>query len=500
MLQLKNKLMLILTTILVAISVITHFFHRIVNMFGMSMQHNNNDMILNLMLIIPIVTLAISYFLYKKKFKINYIPWLIMFTLTFSSISMIAGGNGMLEYHFSIFTVVAILAYYDEINLIIVMTTLFSIQHILGVLVIPQLVFGKSSYSFGMMMYHAFFLLLTAGATIMQILNKKKYTAILENEKEERIKLIKNTVTELTNTTKDTYSISKELLTSTEKTKSISGNILNKIEDVNSGVRIQLEGANQTGQSMIDMSQGIIQLASDSTQISCDAINMSRQAKEGFEQIEKTIAQINQIYKSAESSAVDVKRLSEQSNKINNITEVITNIAKQTNLLSLNASIEAARAGESGKGFAVVADEVRKLAEQSTDSAAQISKLIADIDINTNSVVDSINNQMKDVSIGKILIDETGITFKTIMQGTESLTNLIQDLTALSEEMSAQSEEVTAYVGKMKDIAEDTSSHSQSVEGSAKEQLGDVENNLKLVNTLKKLSGKLEVLIEKLNI
>jgi len=501
MLQLKNKLMIILTTILVVISVITHFLHRVINMFGMTMGKNNtNNMILNLILIVPVVTLVISYYFYKKKPEHSYIPWLIMFTLTFSSMSMIAGGNGMMEYHFSIFTVVAILAYYDDIKPIIVMTVLFAIHHILGVLFVPELVFGRSTYSFGMMMYHAFFLILTAVATIIQILNKKKYTGNLENEREEKIKLIKNTIMELTNTTKDTYSVSQELLTSTERTKNISSNIIDKMIDVNGDSRTQLDGAKQTGQSMTDMTQGILQLANDSTQISSDAINMSRQAKEGFVQIEKTIAQINQIYKSAESSAKDVKKLSEQSNKINNITEVITSIAQQTSLLSLNASIEAARAGESGKGFAVVADEVRKLADQSTESASQISKLITNIEIDTNSVVDSINKQMKDVSIGKLLIDETGVTFKGIMQGTNRLTNLIQDLTALSEEMSAQSEEVTAYVKKMKDIAEKTSSNSQSVETSAKEQLGDVENNLKLVNTLNGLSGKLETLIEKLHI
>jgi methyl-accepting chemotaxis protein len=69
-----------------------------------------------------------------------------MFTLTFSSMSIITGRNGMVEYHFSIFMVAAMLAYYENITLIIVMTTLFAVQHVSGVFFIPQLVFGTDSY------------------------------------------------------------------------------------------------------------------------------------------------------------------------------------------------------------------------------------------------------------------------------------------------------------------------------------------------------------------
>jgi len=501
LLKQKNKLMLTLSIIVVVVSLVTHFLNTVLHIFGMSMIQASSDILmLNLIIIVPILTLGIAFYLYKREYEHNLIPWFIMFTLTFSSISIIAGGNGMLEHHFSIFMVLAILSYYDDIKLVIVMTVLFAVQHVVGVLFLPLLVFGSSSYPFGMMLYHAFYLVLTAGATMFQILNKQKYTGILEKEKEKKNELITSVISELSNTNKDTYSVSKELLSSTEKTKNISRDIINKIDNVNNGAKTQLKGAEQTQQSMRDMSQGIIQLANDSSKISNDAIDMSKQAKKGFEQIEKTIAQINQIYESAEASAEGVNKLSEQSIKINNITEVITRIAEQTNLLALNASIEAARAGEAGKGFAVVADEVRKLAEQSTSSASEITKLILDIQLDTNSVVGSINKQMKDVSIGKILIDETGVSFNGILQNTEGLTNSIQDLTALSEEMSAQSEEIIAYVDQMKYIAETANSHSQSVADSANEQLVDVENNLNTVNTLNGLSGKLEVLIKKMNI
>ncbi|HEY8804568.1 MAG TPA: hypothetical protein VIM42_05565, partial [Clostridium sp.] len=95
MLKLKNKLMLILSLIILSISVITHFLHRVIHIFGMSMaQNNNNDIVLNLLLIAPIVTLVIAFSLYRNEHEHYLIPWSIMLTLTFSSMSMISGGNG----------------------------------------------------------------------------------------------------------------------------------------------------------------------------------------------------------------------------------------------------------------------------------------------------------------------------------------------------------------------------------------------------------------------
>jgi len=85
-------------------------------------------------------------------------------------------------------------------------------------------------------------------------------------------------------------------LISTEKTKTISSDIINKVEDVNRGAKKQLTDVEQTRRLMMDISFGIEQLANNSTKISNDAIDMSAEAKKGFDQIENTIAQINQIY------------------------------------------------------------------------------------------------------------------------------------------------------------------------------------------------------------
>src|SRR5690606_15069278 len=135
------------------------------------------NVITNIFLILPILVFISALFLYLKKRDHSLIPPLNTLAITFASMSMIAGGEGMIEYHFSIFMVIAMIGYYERAGLIIVMTVLFAVQHIAGYLFLGEYVYGSNGYPFSMVLMHALFLLGTSSAIIWQIIQKNKLLA-----------------------------------------------------------------------------------------------------------------------------------------------------------------------------------------------------------------------------------------------------------------------------------------------------------------------------------
>lgn len=137
-----------------------------------------------------------------------------------------------------------------------------------------------------------------------------------------------------------------------------------------------------------------------------------------------------------------IEALSEKSRSIVGIVESINSIARQTNLLSLNASIEAARAGEAGRGFAVVAEQIRQLADQSAASAGEIQKIIDDIIKNTGEVV----------SIAKDAEATVEFQEQAVSQTTESFLNMDKQIHALLDSVA----EISSNMRNMEDARNTT--------------------------------------------
>jgi len=269
---------------------------------------------------------------------------------------------------------------------------------------------------------------------------------------------------------------SQHIISSTEELNSGVGMISESTNMVTTWVSQMVKGTEKQVQGSIDstrtieeMSIGIGRIAEGANTVTENSHVSTEEAKKGNAAVKDAITQMSDIAKYVEESTHSIQALEEKSKEINQIIGVITDIASQTNLLALNAAIEAARAGEQGKGFAVVADEVRKLAEQSRQSAEQISSLLLEIQRETDRAVGITMKSSKEAKKGMEIVEETGQVFARILTSAEKVSAEMEDVSASAQQLYASSEEVIASVEEMNQIAKEVASTSDAVNKSTSE-------------------------------
>ena len=205
-------------------------------------------------------------------------------------------------------------------------------------------------------------------------------------------------------------------------------------------------------------------LARDTEQYSSAAATL---ATSGETQVAEAAREMTLIAEQATSAAQMIRSLESRATDISKITDVIKEIAAQTNLLALNAAIEAARAGEQGRGFAVVADEVRKLAERTSSATEEITGMTGAIQSDTAAAVDTMDKSLPQIEHGVALARQAEQSLREIRAGAVATLERIREVALATQEQSAASTAIAQQVETIAQMVEETSASTQQTAESA---------------------------------
>ncbi|GIM45629.1 putative methyl-accepting chemotaxis protein [Collibacillus ludicampi] len=333
----------------------------------------------------------------------------------------------------------------------------------------------------------------------IQIRSNHEFDQLAEsfNHMSESLRTIINQVRE---TADHVAASSIELRASAEQTSQSTEQVALAIQEVANGTENQTQSAEESARAMEEMAVGISRIAESSSVVSEAASETMHQAEEGNRLVQNTVKQMKSISDSVKRSEESILNLVERAKEIEKIVELITHIANQTSLLALNAAIEAARAGELGRGFSVVADEVRKLAEQTAESAKQITHLIQETQKDTKTSVDFMGQVKKEVESGLTVAQESERTFARIFDSVNRIAGQIQEVAATTKQLSGGSQQVAASVGEMARVSQETAAHSQNVAAITEEQLASMEEIGSSTENLEKMVEELQALIQRFKV
>ncbi|MDP4182626.1 MAG: methyl-accepting chemotaxis protein [Bacillota bacterium] len=248
-------------------------------------------------------------------------------------------------------------------------------------------------------------------------------------------------------------------------------------EQISIAVSELAKGASEQAQSTETGNDKLVNIINDIRRITSDmkATNeLAENAKEKVLSGEVTVQdqrlKMDQSKQASKKVSSAVSLLSQKSEEIGLILDVIKSISEQTNLLALNAAIEAARAGEQGKGFAVVSEEIRKLAEESNKSTIKIRDLIKSIQVDVNETVEDIENAVSSLSSQEEALGLTEQTFEDIKETVNTITNKVNIISRLSDELVVNAESIGSEIQMIASTAEEMAAGTEEVSASSEHQ------------------------------
>jgi methyl-accepting chemotaxis protein len=282
-----------------------------------------------------------------------------------------------------------------------------------------------------------------------------------------------------------------EILIASNEMNSSTSEIASSIGEISQGAQRQVSKVDESSQLIEEVLSSTMVMGEKAEAINSAAKKVNENSTHGLKVINQIEVGIREITGIASKTNTSVEVLTQRSVQINRVVGIINEIASQTNLLALNAAIEAAQAGDAGRGFAVVAEEIRKLAESSRKSTKEIEKLIADIQSDTKTTAQLINDMTVSIGGSEKASIEASTAFKEITNSAGQNLDLSIIIVDSVKQQIANIRTVVSNTESIVVVAEQTAAGTEEAAASASELASGMTNLTKRLDKINDIASDL---------
>lgn len=273
--------------------------------------------------------------------------------------------------------------------------------------------------------------------------------------------------------------------------------IAKALEQISHGAEIQADMAGKGSTLIHELAVSVELVAKRARESAQSARDTTATAQQGNELVKQTMELMKEFLNTVEYTGQQFAELNGKLQQVGKIADIIVEIARQTNMLALNASIEAVRAGEYGKGFTVVAEEVRKLADGTSRSASEIIELVSLIKEDSVKVRETFASSSRQINEGKKKITGTAELFQSIVQTVVEAERKATSIADLSSMQTEGTQKMVKTIDEIAKVAEDNAAATEEVSAATEEQSAAMQEMAAASRELSALAAELLQAVER---